>query len=81
MSGDTPTERADVVEIPPRLLRRKDAAPYMGRSLRKFDQIAHLFHVVVIDGMKHYDRLDLDRLIELSKEPNAPRPTRRAAIR
>lgn len=45
--------------ITPRLLNRKDAATYLGRSLRKFDQIKHRFRVVE-DGMIRYDRELMD---------------------
>ena len=50
-----------------RLLNRKDAARYMGISLRKFDEIKHLFRANAIDGrLIRYDRTLMDRHIDLS---------------
>lgn len=49
-----------------RLFNRKEAAKYMGRSLRKFDEIKHLFRVVDDDGLVRYDRVLMDRHIDLS---------------
>lgn len=49
----------------PRLLNRKNAAAYMGLSLRKFDEMKHLFRVEVL-GVVRYDRVFMDRHIELS---------------
>lgn len=60
-----PLRLLEVVSVMPRLLRRKDAAPYMGRSLRKFDKIKRKYRVVV-DGMVLYDRVLMDRDIDLS---------------
>lgn len=54
------------MDITPRLLNRKNAAAYMGRSLRKFDAIKHLFRVVDADGLVRYDRVLMDRHIDLS---------------
>lgn len=51
--------------IMPRLMTRKQAAVYIGLSLRKFDEIKHLFRVVV-DGVVRYDRVLMDRHIDLS---------------
>lgn len=48
-----------------RLFNRKEAAKYMGLSLRKFDEIKHLFRVVV-DGVVRYDRVLMDRHIDLA---------------
>ena len=56
---------SDSKVLAPRLMKRKDAARYMGRSLRKFDEIKHLFRVTV-DGMVLYDRILMDRHIDLS---------------
>lgn len=47
--------------IAPRLLNRKDAARYLGRSLRKFDEIKYRFRVVE-NGMVRYDRELMDHL-------------------
>lgn len=52
--------------VEPRLMKRKDAARYMGMSFRKFDQIKHRFKVVV-NGMIFYDKVLMDRQIDLSK--------------
>lgn len=52
-------------EAAPRLLNRKNAAAYMGLSLRKFDEMKHLFRVEVL-GVSRYDRVLMDRHIELS---------------
>ena len=49
-----------------RLFNRKGAARYMGVSLRKFDEIKHLFRVT-LDGMARYDRVLMDRYIDLSR--------------
>lgn len=50
-----------------RLFNRKQAALYMGRSLRKFDEIKHLFRTDE-DGLIRYDRELMDRYIDLSHE-------------
>lgn len=49
----------------PRLMYRKDAARYMGKSLRKFDEVKHLYRVVDDDGLVRYDRVLMDRHIDL----------------
>lgn len=49
-----------------RLFNRKEAAKYMGLSLRKFDRVKHLYRVVV-DGVVRYDRVLMDRRIDLSR--------------
>lgn len=49
-----------------RLMTRKQAALYMGRSLRKFDEIKHLFRIVETDGTIRFDRQLMDRYIDLS---------------
>ena len=49
----------------PRLMLRKEAARYMGRSLRKFDEVKHLYRVVDDDGLVRYDRVLMDRHIDL----------------
>lgn len=49
----------------PRLMTRKDAARYMGRSLRKFDRVKHLFRKKDADGLIRYDRALMDRHIDL----------------
>lgn len=49
----------------PRLMNRKEAARYMGLSYRKFDNIKHLFRVLV-DEVIRYDRVLMDRHIDLS---------------
>lgn len=48
-----------------RLMTRKQAALYMGLCVRKFDEIKHLFRVI-IDGVIRYDRVLMDRYIDLS---------------
>lgn len=48
-----------------RLFNRREGALYMGLSLRKFDEIKHLFRVVV-DGVVRYDRSLMDRHIDLN---------------
>lgn len=50
---------------PKRLFNRREAAEYMGRSLRKFDQVKHLYRVVDDDGLVRYDRVLIDRHIDL----------------
>lgn len=60
------------ISLEPRLLNRKDAAHYMGVSVRTFDKIKHLFGVE-LNGVVRYDRLDIDRHIELSKDRSAAR--------
>jgi hypothetical protein len=49
----------------PRLMKRKDAARYMGMSFRKFDEIKHSYKVTV-NGMIFYDRVLIDRHIDVS---------------
>lgn len=49
----------------PRLMKRKDAARYMGMSFRKFDEIKHAYKVMV-NGMIFYDKLLMDRHIDVS---------------
>jgi hypothetical protein len=51
--------------LTPRLMNRKQAAQYMGRSLRKFDEIKHLFRTTD-NGLVRYDRVLMDRHIDLS---------------
>jgi hypothetical protein len=50
-----------------RLFNRKEAAVYMGRSLRKFDEIKHLFKVAEPDGTIRYDRELIDRYVTLNR--------------
>lgn len=50
----------------PRQMLRKEAARYMGRSLRKFDEVKHLFRTDE-DGFVRYDRELIDRYITLSR--------------
>lgn len=46
---------------------RKEAARYMGLSLRKFDEIKHLFRRGLIEGtLLRYDKVLIDRYIDLS---------------
>lgn len=52
-------------ETPKRLFNRREGAAYMGRSLRKFDEIKHLFRVED-NGLTRYDRVLMDRHIDLS---------------
>lgn len=49
----------------PRLMYRYQAAEYMGLSLRKFDEIKHLFRVAFL-GVIRYDKALMDRHIDLS---------------
>lgn len=49
----------------PRMLFRYQAARYMGKSLRKFDEVKHLYRVKDIDGLVRYDRVLIDRHIDL----------------
>lgn len=49
----------------PRMLKRYQAAEYMGKSLRKFDEVKHLYRVVDDDGLVRYDRVLIDRHIDL----------------
>lgn len=51
----------------PRGLKRKEAADYLGIGLTKFDSLG--LPIVNNDGAYRYDRADLDRHIELSKQP------------
>lgn len=56
------------MEITPRLLNRKDAALYMGRGTTAFDKIKHRYQVTGSDGIVRYDRVLMDRDIDLSHE-------------
>lgn len=48
----------------PRLMNRKNASQYMGRCVKTFDKIRHLFQVEE-DGLIRYDRVLMDRYIAL----------------
>lgn len=50
----------------PRAMKRKTGARYMDLSLRKFDEIKHLFRVV-INGVVRYDRELMDLHISLAR--------------
>ena len=52
-----------------RILRRREAAMYLGISLRLFDEIRHLIPSVRYPGSRRvgYDVQDLDRFIEQNK--------------
>lgn len=52
-------------DTPKRLMNRKQAAIYMGRSLRMFDRIKHLFRKKDADGLIRYDRVLMDRYVDL----------------
>jgi hypothetical protein len=53
-------------EAVPRLMTRKAAAQYMGRCVKTFDHIRHLF-VVEDSGLIRYDRELMDRYIDLHR--------------
>ncbi|HJQ53478.1 MAG TPA: hypothetical protein VJ825_06510 [Gemmatimonadaceae bacterium] len=59
-----------VVELGPRLFNRKNAAKYMGVSLRTFDKWRHLYQVT-LDGIVRYDRELIDRHIHLCHDPKS----------
>ena len=50
--------------IAPRLLKRNDAALYMGMAARSFDKIKHKYRVATVAGDR-YDRVLIDRDIDL----------------
>lgn len=50
------------------MLKRYQAAEYMGKSLRKFDEVKHLYRVVDDDGLVRYDRVLIDFHIDLRRE-------------
>lgn len=54
----------------PRLLNRKEAAAYMGRCVKTFDRIRHLFETEE-DGLVRYDVALMDRYISLHRRENA----------
>lgn len=53
------------MEVWPRLMYRYQAAEYMGRCPKTFDKIKHRY-AVEIDGLIRYDKVLMDRDIDLS---------------
>lgn len=60
-------ETKETKESVARLLNRKDAAAYMGRGVTAFDKIKHRYRVVGADGIVRYDRVLMDRDIDLAR--------------
>ena len=50
-----------------RLLTTKQAAQYLGMSVRKFQDVRPAFPVPMPGRMRRYDRLDLDGWVERQK--------------
>ncbi|MDA2916070.1 helix-turn-helix domain-containing protein [Nitrospinae bacterium AH_259_B05_G02_I21] len=51
-----------------RLLTQKEAATYLGMSLRKFQDVKPALPVPMPGRMLRYDRLDLDAWVEQQKQ-------------
>ena len=83
MSADAalPTLKASApLILLPRLMRREHVAVYITISVSKWDSLQGLpgvpKPVEVIDGVKHWDRHDIDQWIEARKEAQAVRPNK-----